>query len=441
MKKVILRIMIAALCLLAALPGLAEGEELHLLWDIPFESTPEQVKQQAFDAAGIKLSDEGHAIGIVYLEKAPEDELALFGIPVQYFIVYFSPSGKRIVDIIAGMQSLTPEEDVSVEDTLEKMETLFSRLTEKYGKADWGTISLRDDESKEIIVYPIPESADGQPDYAKILAAFDTAGVSGRTGNVDWAWRNVSLEFSFKRGVFYGAYVGWADSKKSSMPLTLPQEDDTNLNHFWDIPFENTPDNVKKYVHDVGGIDLLEEKPDPDFLCLNKAKEDELSLFGIPGWNFSVTFNPAQKRIQEIWISICPFISKEAASSEAMLEMMDTLFLDLTEKYGKADLGIVSIVDNIEEEPIKKTYYRIPESADGQPVHAKIRAAFETSGDGRTVFVYWAWKNVGLYFRFLKGPFAEIHVKWFDYKVIPPTEPLLELPDEISLPETNTIEN
>ena len=231
MKKVFLFIMITALCLLAVMPGLTEGEELHLLWDIPFESTPEQVKQQAFDAAGIKLSDEGHPIGIVYLEKAPEDELGLFGIPVQDFIILFSPTGERIVDISAGMHSLTPEEDVSVEDTLEKMETLFTRLTEKYGKADWGTISFWDYESDGETVYPIPESEDGQPDYAKILAAFDTTSVSGRTGNVDWAWRNVSLEFSFVDGDFIDTYVGWSDSKKTSPSLTLPEAEDTNLNH------------------------------------------------------------------------------------------------------------------------------------------------------------------------------------------------------------------
>jgi hypothetical protein len=215
----------------------------------------------------------------------------------------------------------------------------------------------------------------------------------------------------------------------AALPLPGLAEVDEDLNLLWDIPFENTPDQVKQQVYDAAGVVLVEDEQTEGFVSLRNAQEQELSLFGIPVRVFFVSLSP--KRIVNFSIGMFPATPEEAASSEATLEKMKLLFTSLSEKYGKTDLGTIVFMDSLDNGKTEKTAYLIPESADGQPDYAEIRAAFETSGHKRTVLVNWAWKNVNLRFSFQEEAFYSVYAYWFGVKQTFVTGPLLELPDKI----------
>jgi hypothetical protein len=96
----------------------------------------------------------------------------------------------------------------------------------------------------------------------------------------------------------------------------------------WGIPFENTPDNLKQQVYDASGIVLSEESQNSDLLSLKKAPDLEMSLFGIPVNDFTVTFGKSRGLIFVFRMDMYmyPIIPEDAVTHQAVLEKMDLLY-------------------------------------------------------------------------------------------------------------------
>ena len=191
-------------------------EELHMLWDIPWGSTPEEVRRLVQERAGIQLYIVGdNTIEEAKILKNGIQEITLLGVPIWRFRCYFENGGLKsidasfLIDNKVGKRQFAADGISLIRNTYEAMDLIYGILTDSY-------LGAQQKKDGEYFHYYFPEDA-GEIDYALISQVIE----ENEWLNIDLYWVNVKLAFIFdsKEGSVTGLFYWGKDQQENEYAL------------------------------------------------------------------------------------------------------------------------------------------------------------------------------------------------------------------------------